>query len=75
MEDSKKLVEMERQKTKEIRLEIITKTNVEIAYCNRELQTLREEKHKLYQEIKMFQEIVNAKDKTNKDFDETVEEF
>jgi peptidoglycan hydrolase CwlO-like protein len=54
-------------------LEIIAKSNAQIAYPNQELQNFREERHKLYEEIEMLQEIVNAKDKRNKDFEEIVE--
>jgi hypothetical protein len=44
IEDSKGLVKVEKQRTKEVQLEIITTTDVEIAYCNQELQNFKEEK-------------------------------
>jgi hypothetical protein len=37
MEDSKKLVEVEKQKMKQVRLEIIAKADVEITYRNQKL--------------------------------------
>ncbi len=71
-EDSKALVKVGKQRTKEVRLEIITKADAKIAYHNKELWNFKEERQKLYQEIKMLQEAVNTKDKTNKDLEEIV---
>ncbi len=73
IEDSKGLVEVEKQKTKEVQLESITKIDAEIAYCNHELRKFREERQKFYEEIEMLQEIVNRKDKANKDLEKTME--
>jgi exo-beta-1,3-glucanase (GH17 family) len=58
---------------KEVQLKIIAKVNVEIAYRNKELWNFKEERRKLYEEIEMRQEIVNAKNKANKDLEETME--
>jgi uncharacterized protein YlxW (UPF0749 family) len=44
-----------------------------IAYCNQELRNFKKKRYKLYEEIKMLQEIINAKDNANKDLEETVE--
>jgi len=54
-------------------LEIVTKIDAEIAYHSHELWNFREEKQKFYEEIEMLQEIVNTKDKANKDLEKTVE--
>jgi hypothetical protein len=53
-------------------LEIITKTNAEIAYHNQELWNFKEERQKFYEEIEMLQETINTKDKANKDLKEIV---
>jgi len=54
IEDSKGLIEVEKQQTKEARLEIIVKANVEIRYHDQKLQNFKEEKQKLYEKIEMF---------------------
>jgi predicted nucleic acid-binding Zn-ribbon protein len=54
-------------------LEIIAKAYIEIAYHNQEFQNFKEERQKLYEEIEMLQETINAKDKANKDLKEIVE--
>jgi len=54
IEDSKGLIEVEKQQTKEVRLEIILKANVEIRYHDQKLQNFKEEKQKLYEKIEMF---------------------
>ncbi len=55
MEDSKKLVEVEKQKMKQVRLEIIAKADVEITYRNQKLwNSFKEERQKIYEEIEMF---------------------
>jgi len=58
---------------KEVWLEIVTKIDVEIAYHSHELWNFREERQKLYEEIELLQEIVNTKDKANKDLEKTME--
>jgi hypothetical protein len=54
IEDSKGLIEVEKQQTKEVQLEIIAKANVEIRYHDQKLQNFKEEKQKLYEKIEMF---------------------
>jgi hypothetical protein len=54
IKDSKGLIEVEKQQTKEVRLEIIVKADVEIRYHDQKLQNFKEEKQKLYEKIEMF---------------------
>ncbi len=73
IEDIKKLVEVEKQGMKEVQLEIIAKVDAQITSHNQKLRNFKEERQKLYEEIEMLQETINAKDKANKNIEETME--